>query len=285
MRVFTGGGATTASRVALSWQRVAGTLLLTLAVAGCGSTGQTPFLADAAGATVALESIDGPPLSVFHKFVRDLNEEAATRQIAVAPRGGSAPYRLRGYLAVYAEDGTPAIAWAWDIYDAAEHRAFRIQGQERAGAGRTSWAAADDEVLRRIARVSMEQVAVFIASARAPGTPVAEAAAIVAERGVSLLATFDDFRPEAAGIFRLLRNEPAPTNDGASATGSSPQPETFHCRDSGLPRPARRRYSPSPIPAGDGWTAVTVAENPGQQPRSYCQPRRLLVIRAPRVTA
>jgi hypothetical protein len=239
MQVFTGGGATTASRVALSWQRVAGTLLLTLTVAGCGSTGQVPFLADAAGATVALESIDGPPPSVFHKFVRDLNEEAATRQIAVAPRGVSAPYRLRGYLAVYAEGGTPAIAWAWDIYDATEHRAFRIQGQERAGAGRTSWAAADDEVLRRISRVSMEQVAVFIASARAPGTPVAEAAAIVAERGVSLLATSDDFRPEAAGIFRLLRNEPAPTNDGASATGSSPQPDD-------IPLP---RFRPAPTGA------------------------------------
>jgi hypothetical protein len=127
MQVFTGGGATAASRAALSWQRVAGMLLRTLAAAGCGSTGPAPSLADAAGSTIALESIDGPPPSVFHKFVRDLNEEAASRQIAVASHGASAPYRLRGYLSAYTQGGTTAIAWAWDIYDAAEHRAFRAR--------------------------------------------------------------------------------------------------------------------------------------------------------------
>jgi hypothetical protein len=238
MQDFTGGGATAASRVALSWQRVAATLLLTLAVAGCSSTGQSPFLADAAGATVALESIDGPPPSVFHKFVRNLTEEATTRQIAVAPRGGSAPYRLRGYLAAYAEGGTTSIGWAWDIYDAAEHRAFRIQGQERAGTAGKSWAAADDEVLHRIARASMEQVAVFIASARTPGTvPAAEAAATPTEGGLSLLATFDDFQPEAVGIFRLLGSEAAPTTAGAGITGNGTAPHD-------IPLP---RFRPAPI--------------------------------------
>jgi hypothetical protein len=250
MQDFTGGGATAASRVALSRQRVAGVLMLTLAVAGCGSTGQSPFLADAAGATVALESIDGPPPSVFHKLVRDLNDEAATRQIAVAPRGGAAPYRLRGYLAAHAEGGTTAIAWAWDIYDSAEHRAFRIQGEERAGAGGKSWAAASDEVLHRIARASMEQVAVFIAAARTPGAPAAEVAATPTEQGLSLLAKFDDFRPEAAGIFRLLGSEPTPTIEGASATGGSPQPDD-------IPLP---RFRPAPI----GTTAAFAFADPGR---------------------
>jgi len=68
-----------------------------------------------------------------------LNEEAAALRIAVAPAGGEASYRLRGYLAAHPEGSTTSIAWAWDVYDAELHRAFRLSGEERAGAngGRT----------------------------------------------------------------------------------------------------------------------------------------------------
>jgi hypothetical protein len=145
--------------------------VLTLAISGCSGPGQSPFLANATGITVALDSIDGPPPAVFHKFIRDVNEEAAARQIAIAPSGGPAPYRLRGYLTVSDEGSTTSIAWAWDIYDAAERRVFRLQGEEQAGAGRQSWAAADDPVTRRIAQASMQQLAVFLAGVRAPASP------------------------------------------------------------------------------------------------------------------
>jgi hypothetical protein len=250
MQGFASGCATGASGLAVCWQRVAGALVLTLAVSDCSSTSQSPFFADAGGVAVALESIDGPPPSVFHKFVRDLNEEAAAHQIAVAPRGGPAPYRLRGYLAAHAEGGATSIAWAWDIYDATERRAFRLQGQERVVAGRKSWAAADDEVLRRIARASMEQVAAFIVSARAPGGPAIEVAAMPVERGQSLFAHFDDFRPEAAGIFRVFRSELAPLVDEADAIGNDARPAD-------IPLP---RFRPAPI----GVTPAFAFANPNQ---------------------
>ena len=151
--------------------RLAACLILTLAAAGCNTSGPTPR-ADARGAAIAFESIEGPPAQVVQRLVRDINEEASARQIAVVPRGTAAPYRIRGYLAANAERGAPSIAWAWDVYDGDQRRAFRLTGVEPAGTGRQSlagsWAAADDAALRRIARAGVEQLVVFIASARGP---------------------------------------------------------------------------------------------------------------------
>jgi hypothetical protein len=224
-----------ASRLAACPQRLAGALVLALTLAGCANSSQSPLLGGAGGATLALESIEGPPPAVFHRFVRDLNAEAAARQLAFAQQGAAAPYRLRGYLATHAEGGTTSISWVWDIYDGAEHRAFRIAGEERAGPSGRSWAAADDQVLRRIARASMEQVAAFIATAPAPQSPGPEVAAVSPEPGQSLLSRIDDFRPEAAGIFRLFRSQPASIEIGADPTGTPPAED--------IPLP---RYRPAP---------------------------------------
>ena len=182
-------GAAWALRLAACRRRIdrhgiAGILILTLAITGCNTSGPTS-LADARGFAIAFESIEGPPAQVVQKFERDITDEAAARQIAVVPRGGGALYRIRAYLAPNAQPQAPSIAWAWDVYDGNQRRAFRLTGTEPAGAGRRPsaefWAAADDAVLRRIARAGMEQLVVFIASARAPsvapeGAPVSRAA-------------------------------------------------------------------------------------------------------------
>jgi len=151
--------------------RPAACLMLALAAAGCKTSGPAS-LAEARGTAIAFESIEGPPAQVVQKFERDVSEEASARQIAVVPRGGTAPYRIRGYLAANAGPEAPSIAWAWDVYDANQRRAFRLSGVEPTGTGRQSsagfWAAADDAVLRKVARAGMEQLVAFIASARAP---------------------------------------------------------------------------------------------------------------------
>jgi hypothetical protein len=195
-------------------------LLLLLALPGCASTVQGPS-ADLRGTTIAVESVDGPPAPVVHKFVATLNEEAATRQIAIVPRGAQALYRVRGYLAPQAGG---SIAWAWDIYDAAENRAFRLQGEERSTTGRSNasrtWAErtwADEQALRRIARASVEQLVTFLAESRgAPAAPPAGG-------GSQIVASSDDFRPEAAGIFRVSASNPPPPAPGAE-TASVPLP-------------------------------------------------------------
>jgi hypothetical protein len=194
----------------------AAVLLLGLAVAGCVNTGQLANLTETRSTTVAFESIDGPPPAVFHKFVKSLKDEASTRQIAVVP-SGEASYRVRGYLAAHGADGATSIAWVLDVYDANERRAFRLSGEEKS-AGQ-SWAAADDQVLGHIARNSMQQFVGFAADAGKPSTQVATAPP---QRSSSVFGWIDDWTPEASGIFRLLRREPA--RPEITADAGSPLP-------------------------------------------------------------
>ncbi len=233
-------GATGARPVATGL-RIGGMALL-LAVAGCAAEVHSPSLfADPGGAAVALDSIEGPPSAIFQRFVRDLNEEAQARQIAVVPRGERAPYRLRGYLAAHTVGHKTSIAWVWDIYDTAERRAFRLTGEEAGTTARKSWAAADEQVLRRIARVSVEQLAVFLATARPPASPANPPPTTVASRSLLLPGQLDDFRPEASGIFRIFQREASEAEAGAG--GMSEQP-----RADEIPLPPDRPAPPLATP-------------------------------------
>jgi hypothetical protein len=131
------------------------------------------------GPTVAFDSIDGPPDSIFRQFVQDLNDEAAGRPMAVVSRGGQAQYRVRGYMAaLVGKRRATTIAWVWDVYDAEQNRAVRIKGEEpAAGSGRGTWAAADDRVLRKIAKSGLDQLAAFLAAPDGTPTPAPAPAA------------------------------------------------------------------------------------------------------------
>jgi len=180
-------------------------LILCLLAAGCGSIGPIgPTLGSTGQArdvSIAFESIDGLPRDVSQRLVRDLNEEAAALQIAVVPAGGEPAYRMRGYLAAHAERAGTSIAWAWDVYDAELHRAFRLSGEEPAGAAARGpagknpaggiWASADEALLRRIARAGMEQFAALLRSAPAPAVP----APASPERNGAAVAGRNDVRP------------------------------------------------------------------------------------------
>jgi hypothetical protein len=106
------------------------------------------------GATVAFESIDGPPPQVFDRMVGVLDSESKLRSLSIVSREGVAAYRVRSYLSAQVVRGKTVIAWVWDVYDANQQRALRLSGEEPTSAkgGRDPWAAADDLVLRRIAQ-------------------------------------------------------------------------------------------------------------------------------------
>jgi hypothetical protein len=158
--------------------RIGMLVLLGVCVAGCSgappqgpmasATAQGPMAsATAHGPTVAFDSIDGPPESIFNRLVQDLGDEAVARQVAVVSRQGPAQYRVRGYLAALVEGKrrTTVISWVWDVYDADQQRVVRITGEEPgSGSGRGTWAAADDGVLHRIATTSMDRLAGFLAA-------------------------------------------------------------------------------------------------------------------------
>jgi hypothetical protein len=192
-------------------------LLLGQALSGCAGGGQIASLSEARHASVAFESLDGPPPPVFQKFMKSLKDEAGARQIAVVGPN-EANYRVRGYLAAHDAGSHTAISWVLDAYDAGQHRVFRLSGEESAS-GRM-WAAADDAVIARIARASMDQFAALAAAAPAPSA--AAAAAAPAPQGPSTaLGWADDWAPESAGIFRILRREPSRPAEIAADAGSS----------------------------------------------------------------
>jgi hypothetical protein len=143
---------------------VAATIAVALAAFGCTSNGQpTPF-STSRGGTLAFESIDGPPPGVFQKLVHNLDDEAQARRLAVVSREGPSQYRVRGYLSAHVARGRTTIAWVWDVYDQ-ERRVLRISGEEPAGRNaRDAWNGADDSVLRRIARASLDNLSALLGS-------------------------------------------------------------------------------------------------------------------------
>jgi hypothetical protein len=131
-------------------------------LAGCVTDGATPFSSPGARGTIAFESIDGLPQAQFQKLVSSLTEEAASRQISVVPRDGSAQYRARGYAAAHLRDKRTIIAWVWDVYNSDQQRVLRISGEEQSSGSQRGWGAADDAAIRRIASESMTQIAGFL---------------------------------------------------------------------------------------------------------------------------
>lgn len=178
------------------------------ALAACVENGPAQLsAAQPRGATVAFDSIDGPPPAQFEILVQDLNDEAQARRLAVVSRAAPAAYRVRGYLAAETTTGHSTITWVWDVFDTEQRRSLRISGAETVNGRHTdAWWVADDALLRRIAQNSISELAAFLTSPDvAPGTPD------VAAPAMALLGP--DSSPEAAGIFRIFHAnaDPAPT--------------------------------------------------------------------------
>ncbi|MBR0873865.1 hypothetical protein JQ633_26140 [Bradyrhizobium tropiciagri] len=175
--------------IAGTWLAVAATL------GGCAAGGSatdsyamaTPA---ASGATVAFESIDGPPPQVFDRMVGVLDSESKLRSLSIVSREGTAAYRIRSYLSAQVVRGRTVIAWVWDVYDSNQQRALRLSGEEPGGkAGRDAWAAADDLVLRKIAQAGLSGLSGMINGGPAPelrGPAVADAPAPASTETVAL---------------------------------------------------------------------------------------------------
>ena len=172
-------------------QRASWVIAAALALAGCNHNGTpTASLAPPQGATVAFEIIDGLPPAQFERLVRNLNDEAQTRRLAVMSRESQSTYRVRGALTVTVDKRHTTVAWTWDVFDGDQRLAFRISGDETTKVRhRDAWDAADDAMLQRIANSSMEQLAAFLAAPAAPpGSAAAPAVAQMDAPGTQTLA-------------------------------------------------------------------------------------------------
>jgi hypothetical protein len=238
-----------AQHCAAALWRVAVIAICGFAVAACTTAGSRP----GPNATVAFESIDGPPPATFRKLVQKLNEEAEAKKVPIVSRETPAPYRIRGYVAlgIQKKQKRTIISWVWDVYDAEQKRSFRLAGEEIAGpAGRDAWDAANDEVLGRVARAGMESLTAYFQSPAAPASPADPAPRDGGERDMTVATARDDFRPESHGIFRLFRNDPAAPQD------ASMQAEAVV--DEAVPLPRRR-----PAAAGRGGEDKVALAAPG----------------------
>jgi hypothetical protein len=159
-------------------------------------------------ATLAFESIDGPPRPVFDRLVARLDAEAQSHKVAVVPRGSAARYRVRAYLAATVTRGKTAVNWVWDVYDAGGHRMTRLSGEEQAGrTAKDAWSDADDRVVGRIAESGMRQLAAFTrgttatpgaaAPAAAPAPAPSQTAEGVATSDLRVLASAESTVPPA----------------------------------------------------------------------------------------
>ena len=158
--------AATASRTAPRAAMAVVLMAIACGLGGCAAGGAASAsfaMASSGGATVAFESIDGPPPQVFDRMVGVLDSESKLRNLSIVSREGSASYRVRSYLAAQVSHGRAVIAWVWDVYDRDQQRALRLSGEEPAGkAGRDAWSAADDLVLRKIAQAGFSGLAGMI---------------------------------------------------------------------------------------------------------------------------
>src|ERR1700688_956122 len=150
------------------------------------------------GATVAFESIDGPPPQVFERMVDVLDSESKLRNISIVSREGASTYRVRSYLsAQVSHGGRGAIAWVCDVYDRDQQRALRLSGEEPAGkAGRDAWIAADDLILRKIAQAGLSGLSAMINGTTPQDTP--SPAPAPGKRGPAVAST-----EAPAGKFRV----------------------------------------------------------------------------------
>ena len=173
------------------------------ALGGCAGGGAAggAFAQAGGGATVAFESIDGPPPQVFERMVGVLDSESKLRSLSVVSRESQASYRVKSYLSAQVSRGRATIAWVWDVYDRDHQRALRLSGEEPGGkAGRDAWTAADDMVLRRIAQAGFSGLSGMI-----NGTVPEEAPSSVPAPGGrgAAVASSDDGPPPVSGSFRV----------------------------------------------------------------------------------
>jgi hypothetical protein len=178
-------------------------LVIGCALGGCASGGAVGgsfamATSGSGGATVAFESIDGPPPQVFERMVDVLDSESKLRNISIVSREGASSYRVRSYLSAQVSHGGRAvIAWVWDVYDRDQQRALRLSGEEPAGkAGRDAWLAADDLVLRKIAQAGLSGLSAMINGTTPQDTPAPAPAP--GKRGPAVAST-----EAPAGAFRV----------------------------------------------------------------------------------
>jgi hypothetical protein len=131
--------------------------------------------ANLAGASVAIVSVEGAPPGAAARFVDQLKQDAAARDIALTD-AAKARYLVRGYLSASLSEDGASIEYVWDVFTADKHRAQRLNDVISVkGSGDDPWALAGEAALSSVAAKSADDLAAYLSSTP-EATPVAAAA-------------------------------------------------------------------------------------------------------------
>ena len=121
------------------------------------------------GATLAVMSVEGGPDGLSSAFEQRLDQEAAQRQIAMAPPT-SAKYLARGYLNATLVENGAVVDIVWDVFTPDKQRAQRLTDSIAVrGSGDDPWAIVNEAALTSIAAKSADDLAAYLSN-----TPEAE---------------------------------------------------------------------------------------------------------------
>lgn len=157
------------------WLRALVLLLAASPLAGCvdqmadlQTGGGGTIASRATAATVALVSLEGAPAGADGQFRQALASEAAAREITFVDPG-TARYLVRGYLSAYPSDQGIEVAYAYDVFEAADrHRRQRVQDSiDVPGDGNDPWSAVNASVMASLASRSADALAAGLADGTA----------------------------------------------------------------------------------------------------------------------
>jgi hypothetical protein len=141
---------------------------------GLAACQETAVRGSPAGIPVALESIDGIPATTKTALTSELSAAASSRQVELAGASSTARYRVRGYLSKETTTEGTSLAFVWDVYDAEKRRAKRLTGSSPMRSS-SDPAGLDKETLAKLAAMSMDEIAEFLAESKSGPTVTADA--------------------------------------------------------------------------------------------------------------
>lgn len=147
---------------ALQAEGVAGQPLQTASTGG--SAPLNPGIA--ARTRLRFDPIVGATVDAATPLTERLAQQARARGITLAGSGdASTTHVLKGYFSTLTEGGQTTVIYVWDVYDAAGNRLHRINGQQKAPAGKgEGWTAVPPATMQAIADSTVDQLTSWLAS-------------------------------------------------------------------------------------------------------------------------
>ena len=161
--------------------KIAAFLIIALSLSGCMETASdlnamhqksSIQQVQAPNIPVMLVSIDGAPDSKILQLNNIISTEAKQRNIILVAENAQPRFKIKGYISAYGIQGGTALSWVWDVYDTRLQRAQRIDGSTIVKkADVDPWSTIDDTTLKTAASASMNDITVYLASAKIEPLP------------------------------------------------------------------------------------------------------------------